>query len=70
MKAFTDIVINTDQCRREILAFHDFLAGTADLSEKKDILPFFRKSPQLSAYCGYYNPKSIVCDSQEEFYIR
>lgn len=45
MKAFTEIAFDAVRCHKEVLELRDLLAAKADLKEKKDILPFFRKRP-------------------------
>jgi hypothetical protein len=41
---------------KEVQALEDLLTAKADLSEKKDIQPFFRKSIHLTAYMGTFSP--------------
>jgi hypothetical protein len=43
-------------CRKEVLELKQLLDNSADLSERKDIAPFFKARPQLSALTGIYNP--------------
>jgi hypothetical protein len=41
---------------KELKDFETLLQSKANLSEKKDILPFFRKSKHLTAYLGTFAP--------------
>jgi hypothetical protein len=56
MTEFTTISFNYRRCRKEVLELRDLLAARPTLGEKRDLLPFFRKRPYLSAFCGLYNP--------------
>lgn len=55
MKWFDPIAFDPAQCRREVLQLRNRLAATRPLRERRDILPFFRARPSLSAACGVYN---------------
>ncbi len=50
-KAFDPITFDPAACRKELQAFGRLLK-TADLSERDDILPFFKKHRQLAAFVG------------------
>jgi hypothetical protein len=50
MKEFATVVFDPVQCRAELDALRDLLASNQELSEGKDLLPLFRKSPQLAAF--------------------
>jgi hypothetical protein len=52
MKHFDPIVFDLRQCRREVSQLQALLAANPRLSERKDILPFFRARRQLSAALG------------------
>ena len=55
-KTFAPIVHDPVRCRRELKAFAQLLA-MPELSEQKDILPFFKQRSQLSAYIGMVDPR-------------
>jgi hypothetical protein len=48
------IVFDTARFQGELQAFGDLLKSKADLSEKDDILPFFRGHKHLTAYMGTF----------------
>jgi hypothetical protein len=52
MKTFDPVVFDYAACQTEVTQFGALLAAKAALKERKDILPFFRKRRQLSAFCG------------------
>jgi Domain of unknown function (DUF4263) len=62
MKAFIEHAFESRACRRELDEFKNLLDGAATLSEKSDVLPFFRKHLHLSALLGTFNPDIIVRD--------
>src|SRR5689334_63352 len=62
MKKFLDIQFDPKSCRAELKEFADLLKAKQELSENKDILPFFRKHQQLSALVGLYHPNIVVAD--------
>ena len=53
-KSFTRIVIDHERCRTELLEFGALLAANAVLSERADILPFFKARPHLAAFIGSF----------------
>jgi len=53
-KEFKRIAFDPMKCRSEITELDALLGSTADLSERKDIQPFFRSHEQLSAFLGSY----------------
>jgi hypothetical protein len=57
MKAFTDLSFDRGECLKEAFQLRDLLAANPALDESKDILPFFRSRPHLSALCGCYHPQ-------------
>jgi hypothetical protein len=56
MKELADIVYDPAAVRRELTAFQRLLETKPSLSEQDDILPFFRKRRQLSAFIGTFSP--------------
>jgi hypothetical protein len=56
MKEFESVVFDPAKCRRELTAFGKLLASKANLSERHDILPFFKKRKQLSTFIGTFTP--------------
>ncbi len=56
MKAFADVVFHPAQCQRELSAFGKLLASRANLSERNDLLPFFKKRKQLASFLGTFTP--------------
>lgn len=53
-KHFKQIKLDPKKCRVQIDAFGAILKSNTSLSEKADILPFFNKRPQISAFIGSY----------------
>jgi hypothetical protein len=53
---FYKIVYDPVRCRRELKAFAKLLKSNPELSERGDILPFFRKREQLAAFIGTFAP--------------
>lgn len=49
-------------CRTDLDAFEDLLTAKPELSERDDVLPFFRDHPNLSALLGSYNPNVTAYD--------
>jgi len=54
LPGFEAIPFDPVQARRELDEFADLLARQATLSERRDVLPFFRARPQLSLFLGSY----------------
>ena len=48
------VVFDPAKFLEELAAFDDLLKSKADLSEKDDIQPFFKKSKHLTAYMGTF----------------
>ena len=48
------IVFEPAKFQQELQAFEELLKSKADLSESKDIQPFFKKSKHLTAYMGTF----------------
>lgn len=61
-KEFKQIVFNPNVCRQEAQQLRDFLAASAELKERKQILPFFKERLQLSAFLGSYHPEIVRYD--------
>jgi hypothetical protein len=55
MKTFTPLAFDPIQAHKEVLELRDLLAGNPVLEEHKDLVPFFRNRPHLSALCGLYD---------------
>lgn len=57
MNPFHTLAINKKQVKLDLDDFRDLLNDPArpNLKERDDILPFFKKHPQLSAFIGRYN---------------
>jgi hypothetical protein len=62
MKDFEHIRFDVKKCMKEISELKILLGSKLELSEKKDILPFFRQRKHLSAFIGSFNPNISVCD--------
>lgn len=52
--AFEQLVFNPTKCKREINALGKLLRSKAELSERDDLLPFFKSRRQLSAFMGTF----------------
>src|SRR5687767_12908406 len=52
MKVFHHFAFDLARCAAEVKEFETLLANNDSLKEQKDIVPFFKKRPQLSAFCG------------------
>jgi hypothetical protein len=59
---FEPIRLDREQCQDELAAFAQLLAASGSLSERRDLLPFFRSHRQLAALLGTRNPNLIVPD--------
>lgn len=55
MKEFTTVKFDPVVCRFQLEEFKELLQQKSSLSEKNDILPFFRERIQLSTFIGSYN---------------
>lgn len=49
-------------CADDLAAYERLLADSAELSERADILPFFRAHADLTALLGTYHPNIVACD--------
>lgn len=56
MKDFLDYTFDPAVCQKELREFKKLLARKRELSESQDILPFFRKRPQLSVFVASWFP--------------
>ena len=59
-KVFTDIMLDVDLFEKEINDFHDLLESKEELSEKYEILPFFREREVLSSQIAAVFPELNV----------
>ncbi|RUS96172.1 hypothetical protein DSM106972_088430 [Dulcicalothrix desertica PCC 7102] len=57
MKNFINIDFDLSICRSQLAEFQALLQSKKSLSEKEDILPFFRDRVHLSAFLASYNIK-------------
>jgi hypothetical protein len=55
MKTFNEFHYDPNRGRTEVQELRDRLSSSRSFRERKDVLPFFRKRPHLSALCGRYN---------------
>lgn len=75
MPTLSPVPISKKQVKADLKAFRAILddPGRPELSESKDILPFFKGCPQLCAFMGTYNPsivdfKNIVTASEFDIF--
>ena len=57
MKNLEAILFDYALCRKQFEELRDWLAARDELSERHDILPFFRERPQLAMVLGSFNPR-------------
>jgi hypothetical protein len=57
MKTLDRFTLSLAECKKELAEFKKLLDGKASLSERDDILPFFKKNRHLASLIGSYNPK-------------
>jgi hypothetical protein len=62
MKSFTPFVWDAVQCRQEIEDLRVLLATNSILTERKQVLPLFRKNLHLAAFVGSYHPDIRLYD--------
>ncbi|HYT87076.1 MAG TPA: Shedu anti-phage system protein SduA domain-containing protein [Gemmataceae bacterium] len=55
MKKLEEIAFDYPLCRKQFEEFQQWLATKGDLSERNDVLPFFRARPQLAVLFGTFN---------------
>jgi hypothetical protein len=51
-----------EACKEDLSAYEHLLLDHAELSERDDILPFFRAHADLTALLGTYHPNIVTCD--------
>jgi len=59
---FMALTFDPAQCRADLDLFERLLAENPDLSEREQILPFFRAHPHLSLLLGVYNPGVVAIE--------
>jgi hypothetical protein len=66
MKALAKISLDMEQCKKDLADFKTLLDSTSVLSERNDLLPFFRSHPHLAALVGSFWKSSAInaCDNQ------
>ncbi len=62
MKQFDTIRFDPEQCAHEAEELRALLAANVSLTERKQILPFFKARKHLSAYLGSYHPGIVRYD--------
>lgn len=62
MKSFEHFQFSPNLCRKELLELKELLETQDDLSERKQILPFFQSRKHLSAFVGFYAPQIVNLD--------
>jgi hypothetical protein len=62
MKKLEPVVFDYPACRRQVEEFRALLASKDELSEREDVLPFFRARPQLAVLLGMFNPRIAWAD--------
>src|SRR5262245_41387722 len=60
MKKLEEIAVDYALCRRQVEEFRSWLAGKEELSERDDVLPFFRARPHLALLFAMFNPWRIA----------
>jgi hypothetical protein len=56
MKSFTPLIWDAARCRTEVEDFRVLLANNISLTERKQIVPLFRRCVHLAAFLGSYHP--------------
>lgn len=59
MKFFSQFQFNPRICRDQVFELQRLLQNRRVLSERDDILPFFRERQHLSAFVAFYMPKIV-----------
>ena len=62
MKSFDEIRFDAAECRRQVDDLGRWLLASGSLGERRQILPFFRARPQLSAWLGSFHPDILKAD--------
>lgn len=62
MKGLDTIAFDYPACRTQLGEFRTLLDARDELTEKRDVLPFFRTRPQLAVLCGMFNAQIAWAD--------
>jgi hypothetical protein len=57
MKKLEPIAFDYPLCRKQVEDFQAWLAAYDELSERDEVLPYFRARPQLAVLFGMFNPR-------------
>jgi hypothetical protein len=57
MKTFAPVALDFPLCCQHVEALENLLASKDELSERDDVLPFFRQHEQLAVLMGMFNPQ-------------
>lgn len=57
MKSLEKFTLNLPKCRRELADFRELLDRQGGLSERDEVLPFFKTHRHIAALIGAYNPR-------------
>lgn len=57
MKKLDEIAFDPRRGHKQVAELRTWLSGKGELSEREDVLPFFRDRPQLALLFGLLNPK-------------
>ncbi|MDD1428630.1 DUF4263 domain-containing protein [Dolichospermum sp. ST_sed9] len=67
MRGLDSFDIDIKQCWVELKEFENLLRDNKELNERRDILPFFKGRPHLSACIGWYAPDNLCNQIKHEF---
>jgi len=67
MRGLDSFDIDIKQCWVELKEFENLLRDNKELNERRDILPFFKGRPNLSACIGWYAPDNLCNQIKHEF---
>lgn len=62
MKRLEEIAFDYPLCRKQVAEFRTWLASKEDLSERGDVLPFFRRRPHMAALLAMFNQRLAWAD--------
>jgi hypothetical protein len=62
MKKLDTITFDFALCRKQVEEFRAWLASKDELSEKTEVLPFFRDRPHMAILFGMFNPRICWAD--------
>ncbi len=62
MKQLEPITFDFGLCRQQVTELQTLLAGQDELSERKDVLPFFQDRHQMAILFGMFNPRIAWAD--------